>query len=152
MIAPTRATLKLWATTCLFSFLKYPVPNQQFCQVLRLLSSPSRPSSLASLVRPPDQPGCPTSPLALDHQPPLRRCRSERRSQSLGERGAALSRSLTERRGLLSKSRKQDVPRSPLQRLQAKFSRTSSLEVSDAATEQTKFTIPEIKLDLPPDE
>ena len=131
--------------------IMYLFPNQQFCQVLRLLSSPARPSSLASLVRPPDQPGCPTSPLALE-QPPLRRCRSERRSQSLGERGAALSRSLTERRGLLSKSKKQDVPRSPLQRLQAKFGRTSSLEVPDAATEQTKFTIPEIKLDLPPDE
>ena len=152
MIAHTRATLKLWATICLFPF-QYPFPNHQFCQVLRLLSSPARPSSLASLVRPPDQPGCPTSPLALDHQPPLRRCRSERRSQSLGERGAALSRSLTERRGLLSKSRRQDVPRSPLQRLQAKFGRTSSLEVPDlAATEQVKFTIPEIKLDLPPDE
>ena len=152
MITPTRATPKLWATICIFSFLKYPFPNHHFCQVLRHLSSPARPSSLASLVRPPDQPGCPTSPLALDHQPPLRRCRSERRSQSLGERGAALSRSLTERRGLLSKSRRQDVPRSPLQRLQAKFGRTSSLEVPDVATEQAKFTIPEIKLDLPPDE
>ena len=118
-------------------------------QVLGLLASSPRPSSLAS----PGQHS--TSPLALDK--PLRRCRSERRSQSLGEREAVLSRSVTERRGVFARSRNpstQDVPdlRSPLQRFQAKFARAASLEVPDVVAEPTKFTIPEIKLDVPDEE
>ena len=121
-----------------------------FLQVFGLLALSPRPSSLSS-------PGqhCATSPLALDK--PLRRCRSERRSQSLGEREAVLSRSLTGRRGFFARSRNpgtQDAPalRSPLQRFQAKFGRAASLEVPDVAAEPTKFTIPEIKLDVPEEE
>ena len=110
-------------------------------QVRGLLASTPRPSSLS------------TSPLAVDK--PIRRCRSERRSQSLGERDAVLTRSLTERRGVFSRSRNpgaQDALRSPLQRFQAKFARASSLEVPDVVVEPNKFTIPEIKLDVPEEE
>ena len=111
-------------------------------QVRGLLASTPRPSSLS------------TSPLAVDIKP-IRRCRSERRSQSLGERDAVLTRSLTERRGVFSRSRNpgaQDALRSPLQRFQAKFARASSLEVPDVVVEPNKFTIPEIKLDVPEEE
>ena len=116
-------------------------PSPSPPQVRGLLASTPRPSSLS------------TSPLAVDK--PMRRCRSERRSQSLGERDAVLTRSLTERRGVFSRSRNpgaQDALRSPLQRFQAKFARASSLEVPDVVVEPNKFTIPEIKLDVPEEE
>ena len=68
-----------------------------------------------------------------------------------------LSRSLTEKRGVFARSRNpstQDTPplRSPLQRFQAKFARAASLEVPDVVAEPSKFTIPEIKLDVPDEE